>query len=79
MTTQASAAAGWRKMAMQAIAGAIAGAVGMLAVTSLMERQAGLDWAPSQIILVGIGFIYMLMGCLSASALWRRACSAKGC
>ncbi|HEY0595543.1 hypothetical protein [Sphingopyxis sp.] len=62
MTTQASAASGWRKMAMQAIAGAVAGAAGMLAVTSLMERQAGLDWTPSQIILVGIGFIYALMG-----------------
>lgn len=62
MTTQASAAAGWRKMAMQAIIGAIAGAGGMLAVTSLMERQDGLDWAPSQIILIGVGFIYALMG-----------------
>lgn len=62
MTTQASSAAGWRKMAMQAIIGAMAGAGGMLAVTSLMERQAGLDWAPSQLILVGIGFLYGLMG-----------------
>jgi hypothetical protein len=62
MTMQASAAASWRKMAMQAIIGAIAGAGGMLAITALMERQAGLDWAPSQIILVGVGFIYALMG-----------------
>lgn len=62
MTKQASAAAGWRKMAMQTIIGAIAGAGGMLAVTSLMEWQHGLDWVPSQIILVGIGFVYALMG-----------------
>lgn len=62
MTTQAGTAAGWRKMAMQALIGAIAGASGMVAVTSLMEQQDGLDWTPSQIILVGIGVIYALMG-----------------
>ncbi|WP_439566701.1 hypothetical protein [Sphingopyxis sp.] len=62
MTTQASKAAGWRKMAMQAVFGAIAGAGGMIAVLALVEGQGGLDWAPSAIILLGVGFIYALMG-----------------
>lgn len=62
MTTQASKAAGWRKMAMQAVFGAIAGAGGMVAVLALIEGQGGLDWAPSSIILLGVGFIYALMG-----------------
>lgn len=62
MTTQASKAAGWRKMAMQAVFGAIAGAGGMIAVLTLVEGQGGLDWTPSPIILLGVGFIYALMG-----------------
>lgn len=62
MTTQASKAAGWRKMAIQAFIGAMAGAGGMFAVLALIEGQGGLDWAPSTIILLGVGFIYALMG-----------------
>ncbi len=62
MTTQASRAAGWRKMAMQFIIGLAAGGGGMVAMIALIERQDGLEWAPSAIILVGIGFIYALMG-----------------
>jgi hypothetical protein len=62
MTTQAVRAAGWRKMAMQAVTGAVVGAGGMAAVLALIEGQGGLDWAPSAIVLVGIGFIYALMG-----------------
>lgn len=62
MTTQAGRSAGWRKLATQAIVGAMVGAGGMAAMIALMEGQAGLDWAPSAIILVGIGFIYALMG-----------------
>ncbi|WP_137754030.1 hypothetical protein [Sphingopyxis sp. L1A2A] len=62
MTTQANKAAGWRKMAMQAMFGAIAGAGGMIAVLALVEGQGGLDWAPSPIILLAVGFIYALMG-----------------
>ncbi|MDR6832901.1 MULTISPECIES: hypothetical protein [unclassified Sphingopyxis] len=62
MTTQASKAAGWRKMAIQAVFGAIAGAGGMFAMLALIDAQGGLDWAPSAIILLGVGFIYALMG-----------------
>jgi len=62
MTTQASKAAGWRKMGMQAVFGAIAGAGGMFAMLALIDAQGGLDWSPSAIILLGVGFIYALMG-----------------
>lgn len=62
MTTQTGRAAGWRKMAMQAGIGAVAGAGGMAAMIALIEGQDGLDWPPSAIILVGIGLIYALMG-----------------
>ncbi len=62
MTTQARRAAGWRKMALQAVVGAAAGAGGMLAMLALIEGQVGLDVAASPIILAGIGFIYALMG-----------------
>lgn len=62
MTTQMSKAAGWRKMAMQAVVGAIAGAGGMVAMLAFIEAQGGLDWSPSAIILLGVGFIYALMG-----------------
>ena len=62
MTTQASKAAGWRKIAMQAAIGAAAGAGGMVAMLAFIEAQGGLDWAPSAIILLGVGFIYALMG-----------------
>ena len=62
MTTQAGKAAGWRKMAMQAVIGAIAGAGGMIGMIALIETQGGIDWSPSAIILIGVGFIYALMG-----------------
>ncbi|HEV7341091.1 MAG TPA: hypothetical protein VGN68_05600 [Sphingopyxis sp.] len=62
MTTQVSKAAGWRKMAMQAVVGAIAGAGGMFAILAVIDRQGGLDWTPSPIILLGVGFVYALMG-----------------
>ncbi|GEM_PF-1043914 len=62
MTTQANKAAGWRKMAMQAVIGAIAGAGGMFAGLKLVEGQGGFDWTGSSIILFGVGFIYALMG-----------------
>lgn len=61
MTTQVSAA-GWRKMAAQALFGAVAGAGGMFAVMALMVGGEGPDWVPSQVILVGVGLIYVLMG-----------------
>lgn len=60
MTTDVRALS-WRKMALQALAGALAGAGGMFALMWLLEGEA-LDWRPSQIILVGIGMIYLLMG-----------------
>lgn len=62
MTTQARRAAGWRKMAMQAIVGALAGAGGMAAALALIERQGATGWAVSPLILVGIGLTYALMG-----------------
>lgn len=62
MTTQASKAAGWRKMAMQAAIGAAAGAGGMFAGLQLVEGQGGFDWTGSSIILFGIGLVYALMG-----------------
>lgn len=62
MTTQASRAAGWRKMAMQAIIGAAVGAGGMAALLARMDGQAGVDAAPSPIILAAIGFLYAMMG-----------------
>ncbi|PKP86947.1 MAG: hypothetical protein CVT78_07245 [Alphaproteobacteria bacterium HGW-Alphaproteobacteria-17] len=62
MTTTAGKAPGWRKMAVQAVIGGIAGAGGMVAVLSLVDGQGGRDWAPSAIILIGVGLIYALMG-----------------
>jgi hypothetical protein len=62
MTTQAGKTAGWRKTAMQATVGAIAGAGGMSVGLTLAEGQGGVDWAPSSIILFGVGFIFALMG-----------------
>jgi hypothetical protein len=62
MTTEASRAASWRKMAIQALCGAIVGAGGISIVMTLMVGQPGLDWQPSQVVLVGVGFIYLLMG-----------------
>ena len=62
MTTQASKTAGWRKTAMQATVGAIAGAGGMSVGLTLAEGQGGVDWVPSSIILFGVGFIFALMG-----------------
>lgn len=61
MTTQVSAA-GWRKMAAQALFGAAAGAGGMFAVMALMVGRDGPGWAPSQVILAAVGLIYTLMG-----------------
>jgi hypothetical protein len=60
MTTDVRAPS-WRKMALQALIGALAGAGGMLAAMWLLEGEV-LDWQSSQIILVGIGLIYVLMG-----------------
>ncbi|MBU0825515.1 MAG: hypothetical protein KKA44_14915 [Alphaproteobacteria bacterium] len=62
MTTQASKAAGWRKMAIQAAIGAAAGAGGMFAGLQLVEGQGGFDWTGSSIFLFGIGLVYALMG-----------------
>ena len=50
-----------RKMALQALIGALAGGGGMFALMWLLKGET-LDWQPSQIILVGIGMIYLLMG-----------------
>lgn len=62
MTTKASPTAGWKKIAGQALFGAAAGAGGMFAALSLLEGGDGIDWPPSAIILLGVGFIYALMG-----------------
>ena len=61
MTTQTSAA-GWRKIAIQAVVGGAAGAGGMLAGLKLVEGQGGVDWTASSIILFGVGLVYALMG-----------------
>ena len=60
MTTQVRALT-WRKMALQALVGALAGAGGMLAAMQLLEGEA-LGWQSPQIILAGVGMIYLLMG-----------------
>ncbi|HWW55443.1 MAG TPA: hypothetical protein VN047_00975 [Sphingopyxis sp.] len=60
MTTQVRAASR-RKMALQALLGALAGAGGMIAAMTLLEGEA-LAWQPSQIILAGVGMIHVLMG-----------------
>lgn len=60
MTTQVRAASR-RKMALQALLGALAGAGGMIAAMRLLEGET-LAWQPSQIILAGVGMIYLLMG-----------------
>ena len=60
MTTQVPALSS-RKMGLQALAGAVAGAVAMIGAMRLLEGEA-LAWQPSQIILAGIGMIYLLMG-----------------
>lgn len=62
MTTQATPAVGWRKMVVQALLGGLVGAGGMFAAMSLLKGDGGLDWQPSQIVLVGVGMIYLLMG-----------------
>ena len=60
MTTQVRSLT-WRKMALQALVGALAGAGGMLAAMQLLEGEA-LGWQSPQIILAGIGMMYLLMG-----------------
>lgn len=60
MTTQVPAIS-WRKIGLQVLIGAIAGAGAMIAAMWLLEGHA-LAWQPSQIILAGIGMIYLLMG-----------------
>lgn len=62
MTTKASGAAGWKKIAVQALFGAIVGAGGMFAALSLLEGGNGIDWPGSAVILLGLGFLYALMG-----------------
>lgn len=62
MTTKASPTAGWKKIAGQALFGAVVGAGGMFAALSLLEGGDGIDWPVSAIILLGVGFIYALMG-----------------
>lgn len=62
MTTQATPAASWRKLALQAGAGAVAGGGGMLVAMELIAGQSGVHWQASQIVLAGVGFIYFLMG-----------------
>ncbi len=62
MTATAGGTTGWRKIAVQAAIGGIAGAGGMIAVLSLVDGPGGRDWAPSAIILIGVGLIYALMG-----------------
>ena len=58
MTTEVRALS-HRKMALQALIGALAGGGGMLAAMWLLEGET-LAWRPSQIILVGVGLIYAL-------------------
>src|SRR3546814_11947437 len=48
-------------MALQALIGALAGVGGMFALMWLLKGET-LDWQPSQIILAGVGLIYVLMG-----------------
>ena len=60
MTTEVRALS-HRKMALQALIGALAGGGGMLAAMWLLEGET-LAWRPSQIILAGVGLIYALMG-----------------
>jgi hypothetical protein len=50
-----------RKMALQALIGALAGGGAMFALMKLLEGDT-LDWQPSQIILAGVGLVYVLMG-----------------
>lgn len=66
MTTKASGAAGWKKIAGQALFGAVVGAGGMFAALSLLEGGDGVDWPGSAIILLGVGFVYALMGAFVA-------------
>lgn len=66
MTTKASGAAGWKKIAGQALFGAVVGAGGMFAALSLLEGSDGVDWPGSAIILLGVGFVYALMGAFVA-------------
>lgn len=67
MTMQMTRAASRRKMAIQALCGGLAGAGGLFAAMTLMTPttgtgEAGLDWPPSHIVLIGVGFIYAMMG-----------------
>src|SRR3546814_6239008 len=60
MTTEVHAPSR-RKMALQALIGALAGGGGMFALMWLLDGET-LHWQPSQIILAGVGLIYVLMG-----------------
>lgn len=61
MTVGANEAITWRKIALQALVGAVVGGGGAIAALSLLEPgEPGL--APSQLILGGIGLIYAIMG-----------------
>ncbi|ALJ14928.1 hypothetical protein [Sphingopyxis macrogoltabida] len=60
MTTEVPAAS-WRKLALQSLFGALAGAGAMIAAMTLLEGELPV-WQKSQIILVGVGMIYVLMG-----------------
>lgn len=62
MTTTTGSAAGWKKVAGQALIGFAAGAGGMFAALSVLEGGDGVDWPASAIILLGVGFVYVLMG-----------------
>ncbi len=62
MTVGANEAITWRKIALQALVGAVVGGGGAIAVLSLLEPGEAPGWAPSQLILGGIGLIYGIMG-----------------
>src|SRR3546814_8426526 len=57
MTTEVHAPSR-RKMALQALIGALAGGGGMFALMWLLDGET-LHWQPSQIILAGVGLIYV--------------------
>lgn len=51
----------WRKQAVQAVIGAIAGGSGMVLAMEVMGSDRSAPWDSSQVIVVGIGVIYMIM------------------
>lgn len=65
MTQVETPATGKRgKLIMQMVLGAISGAVGMVAVLWLLERQNLPEPSPSAIVAAGVAVIYILMGLL---------------